>query len=179
VARVILYHGSIHKIQTIDVTRGRPYKDFGRGFYTTRTESHAVKLARRNQKLKNDALIIDEKKPDAKAWLYTYEFDDEQVQSLNVMNFSDADNEWARFVVANRSNKTPQHEYDMVIGPTADDDTGFTVEALMSYFYGDPESDEAIEIFLRLILANKLPFQTYFGTQKAADLLSLIDRRAI
>jgi hypothetical protein len=176
---MILYHGSIHEIQTIDVTRGRPYKDFGRGFYTSRTESHAVKLARRNQKLRNDTLIEGGKKPAAKAWLYTYEFDDERMKTLNVKNFETADNEWARFIVKNRSNGNSQNDYDIVIGPTADDDTSFTVEALMSYFYGDPNSDEAIGIFLRLILADKLPFQTFFGTQKAADLLKLIDRRAI
>ena len=30
---IIVYHGSTSLIDKIDVTRGKPYKDFGRGFY--------------------------------------------------------------------------------------------------------------------------------------------------
>lgn len=34
-----LYHGTISQIQTIDVTKGRDNKDFGKGFYMATTKS--------------------------------------------------------------------------------------------------------------------------------------------
>lgn len=33
-----LYHGTISQIQTIDVTKGRDNKDFGKGFYMATTK---------------------------------------------------------------------------------------------------------------------------------------------
>jgi hypothetical protein len=41
---MILYHGTTHDIKEIDVTRGKPFKDFGRGFYATAVYEHARNL---------------------------------------------------------------------------------------------------------------------------------------
>ena len=30
-----LYHGTVYDIDEIDVTKGKGYKDFGKGFYAT------------------------------------------------------------------------------------------------------------------------------------------------
>ena len=48
---------------------------------------------------------------------------DEQVEGLLVKSFTKADSEWLRFIIANRNCKTSTHEYDIVIGPTADAET--------------------------------------------------------
>jgi hypothetical protein len=178
-AIITLYHGTIHDFETIDVNRGKPWKDFGRGFYASRTESQAERLAVRNRRFENDLLIENDGKPNARAWVYTYEFDDDNLANLNVKEFTEPNEEWVRFVVKNRLNRKRQHGYDIVIGPTANDDTNVVVQAYMNRIYGDPNSDLAIQTFLANILPERLPFQTFFGTQKAADLLHLVGRRAV
>ena len=44
---MMLYHGTNIDIQSIDLALCRPYKDFGRGFYTTEILEQAQKMAKR------------------------------------------------------------------------------------------------------------------------------------
>lgn len=37
-----LYHGSNQLIENIDLLKGRKYKDFGQGFYTTHLREQAI-----------------------------------------------------------------------------------------------------------------------------------------
>lgn len=46
-----LYHGTIYEFDGIDVTVGKGYKDFGKGFYATEVPSHAERLAIRNKSI--------------------------------------------------------------------------------------------------------------------------------
>ena len=46
-----LYHGSNLDINEIDLSKCRPYKDFGQGFYLTELEDQAVKMAKRVARL--------------------------------------------------------------------------------------------------------------------------------
>jgi hypothetical protein len=46
---ITLYHGSVHSFDNIDVSMGKPFKDFGIGFYTSRDRFHAEKMALRNK----------------------------------------------------------------------------------------------------------------------------------
>ena len=39
-----LYHGTIYDFEEIDVSAGKGYKDFGKGFYATAVPSHAENL---------------------------------------------------------------------------------------------------------------------------------------
>jgi hypothetical protein len=176
---ITLYHGTIYKFDTIDLNRGKPYKDFGKGFYLSRTESQAERMAIRNQRFENDLLIESGSKPTAKAWVCTYKFDADNVSHLNVKEFTEPGEEWVRFVVKNRSSRRPQHNYDIVIGPTANDDTNVVVQAFMNRLYGDPNSEQAIQAFLQNILPDRLPYQLFFGTQKAVSLLRFIGRREV
>lgn len=41
---ILLYHGSNLKINKIDLSRRRPYKDFGQGFYCTTIKKQAKEL---------------------------------------------------------------------------------------------------------------------------------------
>jgi hypothetical protein len=176
---ITLYHGSIYDFNKIDINRGKPNKDFGRGFYTSRTESQAVNLAKRNRQIEQNRLALLSDKAPVSAWLYVYEFDLRKMDTLNVKDFKKADLEWVDFIVENRTNPNPQHGYDVVIGPTANDDTLITIGALLNRTYGDPKSNRAKELFLEFILADKLPYQTFFGTARAASLLTFKDRRII
>lgn len=40
-----LYHGSNMMIEKIDLSKCKPYKDFGRGFYLTEIKEQAEKMA--------------------------------------------------------------------------------------------------------------------------------------
>ena len=42
---MILYHGSNVIIENIDLTRSKPNKDFGRGFYLSSDEEQAFRMA--------------------------------------------------------------------------------------------------------------------------------------
>lgn len=42
-----LYHGSNVVIEKIDLSKCRPYKDFGQGFYLTEIRGQAEKMAQR------------------------------------------------------------------------------------------------------------------------------------
>ena len=176
---VTLYHGSIYDFNMIDVARGKPNKDFGRGFYTSRTDKQAINLAKRNRQIEQTRLELLYDKTQVSAWLYIYEFDLREMDGLNVKEFMRADYDWVDFIVGNRTNPNPQHGYDIVVGPTANDDTLITIAALLNHTYGDPKSDRAKELFLEFILPDNLPFQTFFGTAKAASLLIFKEMRAI
>ncbi len=44
---MILYHGSNIKIETVDLKKCKPYKDFGQGFYCTTIKKQAEFMAER------------------------------------------------------------------------------------------------------------------------------------
>jgi hypothetical protein len=170
---ITLYHGSIHLFDKIDVSREKPFKDFGIGFYVSPRADHAENLARRNMAIEKIRTKRVEAGPAVAAWLYTCEFNMDNLKKLNIKEFKTADKEWMRFVVQNRSNETPVHNYDVVIGPTANGNTRVTIQAFFAGAYGDIQSDNAIDILISLIEPNNLPAQFYFGSERAAAMLNL------
>ena len=56
----------------------------------------------------------------------TYEVKEEEIQLLRVLRFGDYSEEWAKFILLNRNNSSrqPAHDYDIVIGPIANDRVG-------------------------------------------------------
>jgi len=111
---VMVYHGTTSLFDGIDVAKGKPYKDFGKGFYVTLTYAHAESLARRNKRLELERY---ERRCDA--YVYTYEMNLASFADFNVKEFTQADLEWMRFVLANRRSRERAHHYDIIVGPTA------------------------------------------------------------
>ncbi len=107
-----LYHGSNIIIEQINLSKCRPYKDFGQGFYLTAIKEQAEQMARRTSAIYGGEPIVTE-----------FEFDESALSFLSVKMFKDPSEEWALFVMANRSRKNvqPTHDFDIVIGPVADD----------------------------------------------------------
>ena len=176
--QITLYHGTIYSIESIDVFKGKPYKDFGIGFYTSRDREHAKRMALRNREIE----LSRKKVKDASkinSLLYTYEFDLQNLNFLNIKEFKTADREWMRFVIMNRSNKERRHDYDLVIGPTANDNTMTAISLFFAGAYGDIKSDIAIDRLIEQIEPEKLPGQYFFGSMKAAALLKLISREQL
>ena len=111
---MLLYHGSNTDIKSINLAMCRPYKDFGRGFYLTELKEQAAKMAARVSKIYGGKPIIN-----------VYDIADGFIDdpTLNIRRFADAPSEeWARFVMNNRSRSFTDHKYDIVVGPVADDD---------------------------------------------------------
>jgi hypothetical protein len=169
--KITLYHGSVHEFDAIDVLRGKPYKDFGAGFYLSPSKEHSQNLARRNRQIEFMRIKQRQKKAMIGAWVYVYEFDLSHLNDLKTKEFAKPDGDWMRFVVANRNSLTRLHDYDVVIGPTANDDTRTSIQAFFTGVFGDVNSDGAINLLINLIEPYQLPIQYFFGTQRAADLL--------
>ena len=162
-----VYHGTTSLIESIDVSKGKPYKDFGRGFYVTEDYSHAKNLASRNKLLESKRFGKN-----IQAYVYTYSLDMKKAKSFKTKEFSTADLDWMRFVLANRATKEKNHDYDIVIGPTANDDTSLVLKSFFSGLYGDLESDRAVTIALEMIEAENLPEQIYFGSNSSLACLT-------
>jgi hypothetical protein len=120
---MILYHGSNREIDCIDLNKSRPYKDFGRGFYTTPYKEQALAMAQRTVRLFKSGIPA----------ITVFSLDDGvfDAPQFRIRKFDGPNNEWANFVINNR-NMQPQdinspecnidNKYDIVTGPVADDD---------------------------------------------------------
>ena len=92
---MILYHGSNTEIMEIDLSKCRPFKDFGSGFYLTGFKEQAVRMAANRAALYGCSPVIT-----------VFEADDNimEMPELNTRIFSLKPTvEWARFIVNNRS----------------------------------------------------------------------------
>jgi hypothetical protein len=122
---MLIYHGSNVEIQKPEI-RQRRTMDFGHGFYTTLNENQArdfaPKVVLREQKLGNKAGV---------ATINIYEFDrDLAEKSAKIRHFESANGEWLDYVVNNRQGIGPVNDYDIIIGPVANDD----VYAVVDYY---------------------------------------------
>lgn len=152
-----LYHGTNTDIDVIDLSRGLRYKDFGKGFYVTPDRNTAIRMAQKRERLFGGT-----------AMLISYELDEKALSSeLKVKVFPEkASVEWLLFVDANRDKKNvdPIHDYDIVVGPIANDGV---VLQLTNYREGIYSSEEVA----RLLQDKYLDQQYYFGTERALRFL--------
>lgn len=107
-----LYHGSNTVIEQIVLSKCKPFKDFGQGFYLTEIREQAEQMAKRTSAIYGGEPVVTE-----------FEFDETALNTLSVKTFEKPSEEWALFIMANRDRNEahPIHCYDVVIGPVADD----------------------------------------------------------
>lgn len=156
-----LYHGSNIAIEQIDFARCKPYKDFGQGFYLTEIKKQAMQMARRTATIYGGEPVVT-----------AFEFDEAAAAAddmLAMKRFAKPNEEWVLFVKANRSRegKHPVHDYDIVIGPVADD----TIATLFRNF------DDGI-IDLPMLVAGlrykKISSQYFFHSARAIQYLTIL-----
>ena len=172
-----LYHGSIFDFSAIDLSKGKDYKDFGKGFYATAFPDHAERIALRNKKiaLKRQELLkqtgkIKKEKPIV-AYCYQLLFDEVAAAYLEMKIFRTADKEWLKFVMLNRQAKGLIHSYDIVIGPTADAQTSVILNAYQEDLLKADFDDELCEEVIKELMPENLPKQYFFGTEAAIKTL--------
>ena len=152
---MILYHGSNTKIEKIDLSKCRPYKDFGKGFYLTEIREQAEKMASRTAHIYEGEPSVTK-----------FEFDESALSKLSVKQFDGPNEEWALFVLANRSkeHEQPTHSYDIVIGPVADDDIAQLFRNFNDGFISLTMSVEGLKY-------KKVSSQYFFHTEAAIKFL--------
>lgn len=162
---MILYHGSNIDIKTISLKKCKPFKDFGKGFYLTDMKEQAEKMAVRVVKIYGGNPVIN-----------IYEIDDafREIAELTVKDFgNETSEEWAKFVMNNRSRKllpsenilsNHDNKYDIVIGPVADDNM-----ALLFRQYENKMID--FKTLLDGMIYKKTSSQYSFHTEKAIQCL--------
>lgn len=171
-ANLVLYHGTAETINQIDVTKGRNNKDFGRGFYMAVSKSQAIGMMHKKYR---EALA---RRPNAPKNLYSeilYEIqlNLNYLNTLNIKKFDSANEEWLDFILLCREQGGIPHNYDVVIGPTADDDTMVCLNSYWRGFYGEVGSDDAKEKLLNYLEPENLEIQYFIGRQEIADKLIL------
>ncbi|MDE5747559.1 MAG: DUF3990 domain-containing protein, partial [Acetatifactor sp.] len=168
--RTTLYHGTVSEIKQIDVSLGRGRKDFGRGFYMAVSKSQAVGMMykkyretiRRNRGRRTET--FSER-------LYEIKLDADVMRELKIKIFDNADLEWLDFVLDCREKGGVPHNYDVVIGPTADDDTALCLKTYWDGLYGKVGSETARRTLLNNLETDNLGIQYFVGKQEVADKL--------
>lgn len=160
---MILYHGSNIEIERIDLLRSKRGKDFGQGFYLNANRQQALDMAQRAVRRFSSGSPT----------LNAFEFDDAVLRNdgeLKVKSFDDYSEEWAEFVLMNRSNNsdTPAHPYDIVVGPIANDTVGVQIRRFVN---GYIPMNVLIE---ELRFRGNHAVQYFFGTERAIGLLKKV-----
>ena len=158
-----LYHGSDIIVSCPDIHKGKPYKDFGQGFYLSDNFEQALDMGKRV------ASRIDE---NGVPVVSTYEFDESFLKNgfLQVKMFDSYSEEWAEFVLRNRNRNIPQpiHNYDIVYGPIADDSV---VRQMRRFELGDISMEELMR---ELKYPMGITFQYFFGSERALQKLTFL-----
>ena len=157
---MILYHGTNKAFDAIDLTKSKPNKDFGQGFYLSKNYSQAMEMAKTKvEQLKSGSPVV-----------LTFEVDDEQLSQLKVLRFDAYTLDWAKFILMNRQNDTkkPMHDYDVVYGPIANDKVGVQLWKFESHMI---DLDTFANNLHRM---EGITFQYFFGTVRAIQLLKML-----
>jgi hypothetical protein len=158
---ILLYHGSTVDIDHIDLSKSRPNKDFGSGFYLSADRQQAWRMGEFKALIEGGVPMMN-----------TYLFDEKVLTSgeLRVLTFEGYTLEWANFIFLNRNNKSkePAHDYDIVYGPIANDRVGVQIG---KYEAGDITLAQFLE---NLKYMKGVTYQYFFGTERAIAKLKKI-----
>lgn len=155
-----LYHGTNQEFDTIDLSKSKPNKDFGQGFYLSADYDQAMAMAQTKvDQLEYGTPIV-----------LAFEVNESEMELLNIRRYNEYSEEWAQFILLNRRNDTkrPVHDYDIVFGPIANDRVGVQ---LWKY---ETQSIDLPTLVRNLQHMKGITFQYFFGTEQAIKLLKRI-----
>ncbi len=151
---MLLYHGSNIVVREPKILKSQRFLDFGAGFYMTSDFEQARKWAVRTSARREEGV----------ATISVFEISDDYVDRVKVLVFAKPDRDWLRYITAHRTGNPPTDDYDMVVGPVANDQAIRTVNNYLKGYF--PE-----DVAIKLLLPQKLKDQYLFRTEKALDLL--------
>ena len=145
-----LCHTGLQIVEKPDIHRGRANADFGQGFYLSDNEDFSRSWASNSK--------------DVTSYLNQYELNTE---GLKVKEFSHS-LEWYDYIFANRAGKKDElSDYDVIIGPIANDTLYDTFGILTSGFLKK-------EYALKILQNGKVYFQVVIKSEKALANLKFI-----
>lgn len=153
-----IYHGSLEVVEHPAIIKPNRKLDYGEGFYTTTSEQQSREWVQRR---------MHEKHANS-GYVNVYELDDEKKKELKSLIFNEPNEEWAEFVMANRTKNGFTHDYDIVYGPVANDRVYLQ--------FGLYEAGAiSLETLIRELKTYKLVDQYLFHTTKALTALQFIE----
>lgn len=160
---MLLYHGSNVEVKEPKLLDSKRQLDFGNGFYLTSDIEQARRWALRKVEINHSG----------KPLISIFEIDETKLNSLKVLTFDKANRSWLRYIVAHRSNKAINNDnYDVVIGPVANDQAVRTVNNFMLGYI-------PIDIAIRLLKPQNLKDQYVFRTNAALNLLQYKETKVL
>ena len=153
---MILYHGSNVIVEKpVLLLRQVRSLDFGPGFYTTTNREQAVDFARK---------VMIRTKTNTR-FVSVYEFVDEHApKNLNILRFNAPDEIWFDFVLQNRRKLYSGKQYDLVVGPVANDDVFTTLQLFENGILSRAQAIDALKV-------KKLYDQYTFASERSISLL--------
>lgn len=153
-----IYHGSLEVVEQPIILKPNRKLDYGDGFYTTTSKKQAKEWVERRMLEKHLT----------GGHINVYEFDDKMLPELNCLIFPEPNEEWAEFVMANRTKYNFTHDYDIVYGPVANDRVYLQ--------FGLYEAGAiSVDTLIRELKTYKLIDQYLFHTDKALTALRFIE----
>ena len=152
---MVLFHGSNIVVREPKILKSQRYLDFGAGFYMTSDFEQARKWAVRTAARREEGV----------ATISVFELSDDYVDRVKVRTFARPDRDWLRYITVHRTGNPPADDYDIVVGPVANDQAIRTVNNYLKGYF--PE-----EVAIKLLLPQKLKDQYLFRTEKALSLLA-------
>lgn len=128
-----LYHGAIERIEAPRIMPRELYRplDFGTGFYTT-TDLEQAKRWVRNR--------LAHFKKEGCGFVSVYDLDENAAAGFRIKRFDGVCVEWLRFIAANRLRNNVEHDFDIVIGPVANDRVYTVLSLYEGGFYDEQEA---------------------------------------
>lgn len=153
-----VYHGSLEIVKCPEIREPNRRLDYGSGFYTTTSQAQAEKWVRGCMQEIQSAV----------GYVNVYDFDESSLTMLKALIFDGPSIEWADFVLANRTQKSFIHDYDIVYGPVANDRVFFQ--------FGLYESGAiSVDTLIRELKTYKLVDQYLFHTEKSFKYLTFTE----
>ena len=154
---MLLYHGSNVTVEKPNIIQSERKLDFGTGFYLTTDFEQA----------KRWAILTTSRKKEGIPTVNVFEIEDKV--NLKVLKFNGPDKEWLEFVTNNRKNKNYKNDYDLIIGPVANDNTMPVINLYVNGVYNEKEA-------LKRLLPQKLKDQVVFKNTKALKYLNFKEK---
>ena len=138
--------------------------DFGTGVYTTSSKAQARRWVANRLEFETEAI---------RGFINIYAFDEAAFaeSGLKRLDFSQspASVEWLRFVMRNRRGRNPEHGYDLVTGPVANDRVYTVISAYEAGFVGEAEEAASAADAAVIVVSGKSGIEV--GTDTVDDLV--------
>ena len=152
---MILYHGSNVAVIEPRIIESDRRLDFGTGFYLTTSLEQAKRWAE----------LTALRRGTGEPLVSCFVFPEAAMEQLKTLAFNEPDEAWLKYTAHNRKDPNADDDYDLVIGPVADDKTMPVISAYYAGIYDEEET-------LRRLLPQKLKDQYAFKTEEAVEFLA-------